>query len=153
MVASRIWIGSSRCLRTSQAWPRREVEGRRACAACATPSSTCCSLSRASLLQRVWRAQPYLRLDLALRVEVGLVARERNDDVRVALSLQLLDPLLGALEGVLRDRRALELNPERAETWSNLGNLLKDQGDYEGAIKSLDRALELDPELDLALSK
>ena len=41
-----------------------------------------------------------LGLDLPLRVEVRLVAGERDHDVRVALPLQLLHPLLRALERV-----------------------------------------------------
>mmetsp|Transcript_39884 Transcript_39884/g.68447 ORF Transcript_39884/g.68447 Transcript_39884/m.68447 type:complete len:228 (-) Transcript_39884:5-688(-) len=41
-----------------------------------------------------------LGLDLSLRVKVRLVASERDDNVWVALPLQLLHPLLCALEGV-----------------------------------------------------
>ena len=63
------------------------------------------------------RGRPtHLWLHFALRVQIRLVACKRDDDVRVALSLQLLHPLLGALERVLRSckhqgwvrRRSLE---------------------------------------------
>jgi len=45
-----------------------------------------------------------LELDLAPVFQVGLVARQRDDDVRVAPALQFLHPALGAGEGIwIRD--------------------------------------------------
>lgn len=52
----------------------------------------------------------HLRLNLALRVQVRLIAGQGDDNVGVALSLQLLHPLLCALEGVLWRRQGCSLS-------------------------------------------
>ncbi|MBZ0268608.1 sulfatase-like hydrolase/transferase, partial [bacterium] len=46
--------------------------------------------------------------------------------------------------------KALELEPDRAPTWSNLGLARRRQGDEAGAREAWRRALELDPELESA---
>jgi protein O-GlcNAc transferase len=49
-------------------------------------------------------------------------------------------------------RRALALEPERADVHANLGRALNDQGRFREAIGSYRRALELDPQLTIVAS-
>ena len=46
--------------------------------------------------------------------------------------------------------RAIEIDPEDAETWGNKGDALYNQGKYDEAILALDRVIELDPEYSMA---
>ncbi len=52
-----------------------------------------------------------------------------------------IDEAIGAFRAVV------EIRPDHAESFSNLGAALRRQGDGEGAVSALRRALELDPEL------
>ena len=62
-------------------------------------------------VQRAGGGVVHLRLDLPLRAQVGLVARQRDHNVGVPLPLQLLHPLLRALERVLRRARGVSCAP------------------------------------------
>jgi superkiller protein 3 len=54
--------------------------------------------------------------------------------------------LLGRLEAAIeRFRQAVELDPEYAEAWNNLGNALAEAGRIAGAIYALRQALEIAP--------
>jgi tetratricopeptide (TPR) repeat protein len=65
-----------------------------------------------------------------------------------ARELQALANSLGALgkhrEALAATRELLALEPGRAEYWTQLGRLLMESGDPEGAIKALERSLKLD---------
>lgn len=75
-------------------------------------SASCVSRRAAASELRPARARArleaaHLRLDLALGAQVGLVARQRDHNVGVPLPLQLLHPLLRALERILRRARGV----------------------------------------------
>jgi len=62
---------------------------------------------------------------------------------------------LKAARGARRDaidlvRQALDLEPQKAAYWFNLGFLQQEEGEHEEALRSFDRALGLDEKLDRA---
>ncbi len=59
--------------------------------------------------------------------------------------LLLLDQKFDQALGYLR--KAVELDPDKARSWSDLGLVLVHGGDQEGAERAFSRALELDPRL------
>ena len=46
--------------------------------------------------------------------------------------------------------KAIEIDPDRAPAWFNLGFLLQELEEHDDALRAFDRAVELDPKLDRA---
>ena len=74
---------------------------------------------------------------------------ESDPDQPVALHLF---GLLAHQEGrndIALDRltKAVRLQPDYAEAHTNLGNILKEQGDLTGAMASYNRAIEINPQI------
>ena len=79
----------------------------------------------------------------SLRAHLPEAAAEHSGCWRVAAGamarLDLVDAAINAFE------YALDLNPEDASTWFNLGTLRRRNGDLNGALTSFQKATDLDP--------
>jgi tetratricopeptide (TPR) repeat protein len=83
------------------------------------------------------------------RYEVVLAAKESEEVLMKVARLQL--QRIGQLGPAIKTlRRALALNPKLAEAHFHLGMALKDQGQHQDAVTSLQKCLSLDPEGDWA---
>lgn len=119
--------------------------------------------------EQAFQEIPLMKIGLSIRMRLrqGFL-KFMNGITKIMMSLNETDDFRH-LQGLAEDemanlkkaemffRRALELNPRRANTCNNLGALLADQGNFQEAIDLYQRALEIDPEyvpamLNLALA-
>ena len=97
-----------------------------------------------SLLQFASLCEDADRLDLALTMLEAAQAQHANDtDIRMALGRLLFG--VGRHDDAIRQlRRASELSPENASTWTMLGTVCVYNGSLDEARPALEQALELD---------
>jgi tetratricopeptide (TPR) repeat protein len=95
------------------------------------------ALAIASLAQK--------RIELA-RAVLASAHRIAPGDPAVWNALGLVDIALGArVRAQARWKKALDLNPEHADAQVNLGQLMIEAGEYQGAVVALERAVRIAP--------
>ncbi len=92
----------------------------------------------------------FKRVDLAIEFWSRIHAARPNDAAVLSTLAHLHAEKGGTSEAIALLRRSVELNPDHAATWFNLGFLLQGDQAHEQAIEAFDRAITLDAKLDRA---
>jgi len=88
----------------------------------------------------------------ALELEAGDQAsaealESRLDQPQPGLSVALAETATTRADAIRHYRRALEVEPQRADAWANLGSLRREEGDEQGAAAAWREAVRHDPSL------
>lgn len=92
----------------------------------------------------------FKRIDLAIEFWSRIHAARPNDASALSTLAHLHAEKGRASEAIALLERSVELNPQLAATWFNLGFLRQGNEAHEQAIDAFDRAIALDPKLDRA---